>query len=193
MGFFASSAQSNESAWDFTFDSLMHETPVALSDYDNNVLLVVNTASNCGFTGQYEGLEALYQTYKDKGLVVIGVPSNDFGSQEPGSHEEIAKFCKINYGVSFPMTAKYEVSGKNAHPFYKWARKELGFGTAPKWNFHKYLIGRDGKIVDYFNSTTKPQGSKIIKAVEAALDKKAGLAFKDQVDLIENISLYEVL
>ncbi|MCH2037773.1 MAG: glutathione peroxidase [Rickettsiales bacterium] len=174
MGFFVSSAQSNESAWDFTFDSLMHETPVALSDYDNNVLLVVNTASNCGFTGQYEGLEALYQTYKDKGLVVIGVPSNDFGSQEPGSHEEIAKFCKINYGVSFPMTAKYEVSGKNAHPFYKWARKELGFGTAPKWNFHKYLIGRDGKIVDYFNSTTKPQGSKIIKAVEAALDKKAG-------------------
>lgn len=169
MSFFASPVVSKESAMDFSFDALIYKKPITLSSYKDHVILVVNTASNCGFTNQYEGLEAIYQKYKDQGFVVIGVPSNDFGSQEPGTGEEIADFCEMNYGVSFPMTAKYKVKGKDAHPFYKWAKKELGFGTAPKWNFHKYLIGRDGGLIDYFNSPTKPRSSKVIKAIEVAL------------------------
>jgi len=112
----------------------------------------------------------LYEKYKDKGLVIIGVPSNDFGKQEPGSNDEIASFCKLNYGVSFPMAAKEDVVGDNAHPFYKWAYKTLGFGTAPKWNFHKYLIDRQGKLADYFNSTTAPDAPRLIKAIEKLLD-----------------------
>jgi glutathione peroxidase len=133
--------------------------------------LIVNTASKCGFTGQYEGLEKLYTTYKDKGLVVIGVPSNDFGAQEPGTSEEIAKFCKLNYGVSFPMTSKEIVSGDEAHSFYKYASEALGFGTAPKWNFHKYLVNRKGVLVDYFNSTTSPDSASIKTAIESALSE----------------------
>ena len=158
-----------QSIYDFSFDPLRGKTPIMLSDYKGKVLLIVNTASKCGLTGQYEGLETLYQTYKDKGLVVMGVPSNDFANQEPGKNEEIAEFCKLNYGVSFPMTSKYSVKGKNAHPFYKYAKKELGFGTGPKWNFHKYLIDREGKVVDYFQSTTKPDAKRLIKAIEKQL------------------------
>jgi glutathione peroxidase len=172
MGLLTSSAQSKETVTQFSFDSLMAKEPIRFSDYQGKVLLIVNTASKCGFTGQYDGLEKLYQTYKDKGLFVIGVPSNDFGAQEPGTHEEIAQFCKLNFGVSFPMTAKYEVTGKNAHPFYIYAKKELGFGTAPKWNFHKYLINRQGQLVNYFHSTTKPDSTRLIKAIEAALDER---------------------
>ena len=141
-----------------------------LSAYTGKVLLIVNTASQCGFTPQYDGLEKLYQEYKEKGLVVIGVPSNDFGGQEPGSSEEIAQFCKLNFGVSFPMASKEVVSGEKAHPFYIWAKEELGFGTAPKWNFHKYLVGRDGALVDYFNSTTAPDAERLKNAVEKALE-----------------------
>jgi glutathione peroxidase len=133
---------------------------------------VVNTASHCGFTPQYEGLQKLYTTYKDKGLVIIGVPSNDFGQQEPGDAEQIAHFCKRNYGVTFPMAAKEFVSGDQAHPFYLWAKKTFGFGTAPKWNFHKYLINRKGNLVDYFNSTTSPDNDRVKKAVEKALAEK---------------------
>ena len=110
------------SAYDFSFQTLLGHKPLALSNYQGKVLLVVNVASKCGFTPQYEGLEKLYEQYKENGLVIIGVPSNDFGSQEPGLDEEIAEFCKLNYGVSFPMTATETVSGKNAHPFYLWAR-----------------------------------------------------------------------
>ncbi len=142
-----------------------------LANYKGNVLLIVNTASQCGFTRQYEGLQTLYDTYKEKGLVVIGVPSNDFGSQEPGTEQEIVKFCKLNYGVSFPMTAKEIVSGSNAHPFYTWAHSELGFGTAPKWNFHKYLVDRQGKLVDYFHSTTTPDNTRLVNAVKKALNE----------------------
>lgn len=153
----------------FEFQHLLDMTSMPLHDYDGNVLLIVNTASKCGFTDQYEGLEALYQRYKTRGLVVIGVPSNDFGKQEPGSHEEIAEFCQVNYGVTFPITGKVSVSGKEAHPFYLWARETLGFGTAPKWNFHKYLVGRNGELIDYFHSTTKPLSSSLTSAVEKAL------------------------
>lgn len=156
-------------AYDFSFNTLMGKKPLPLSDYRGKVIMIVNTASHCGFTVQYAGLEALYQKYKDRGFVIIGVPSNDFGGQEPGSSEEIASFCKINFGVTFPMASKEVVSGDNAHPFYLWARKELGFGSAPKWNFHKYLIDRKGKIIDFFYSTTKPDSKKIADAIEKLL------------------------
>ena len=117
-----------KNSYEFEFESLNGE-PMPLSAYRGKVLLVVNTASKCGFTGQYKGLEALYQHYKEQGLVVIGVPSNDFGAQEPGTHDEIKQFCQLNYGVTFPMTSKYQVTGNTAHPFYKWAKKELGFAS----------------------------------------------------------------
>ena len=157
------------SAYDYSFRTLVGENPLPLSDYAGKVILVVNTASQCGFTPQYEGLEALYNRFKDQGLVIIGVPSNDFGAQEPGTGAEIAKFCKLNYGVTFPMAAKEVVTGDEAHPFYQWARQTLGFGTGPKWNFHKYLIDRQGRLIDYFNSTTAPDADRLVTAVEKAL------------------------
>ncbi len=158
-------------AYDFTFRSLLEEKPMPLSAYRGKVLLVVNTASQCGFTGQYAGLEKLYKTYAPKGLVILGVPSNDFGEQEPGTNQEIASFCKLNYGVSFPMAAKEKVTGDQAHPFYTWAAETLGFGTRPKWNFHKYLIGRDGHLIDYFASTTAPDATALTLSIESALAK----------------------
>lgn len=165
----AKAEATHKSAYEFSFKTLMGEEPMPLEQFKGKALLIVNTASRCGFTSQYEGLEKLYTTYEEKGLVVIGVPSNDFGEQEPGSSQEIANFCKLNYGVTFPMTSKEVVSGDTAHPFYQWAKKQLGFGTAPKWNFHKYLINRKGELVDYFNSTTSPESDRIKKAIEKAL------------------------
>src|SRR5262249_54993644 len=135
---------SEKTAYDFSFETLAGD-PMPLSQYRGKALLIVNTASKCGFTPQYKGLQALYDKYKGRGLVVIGVPSNDFGAQEPGSAAEIKSFCELNYGVTFPMTSKYAVTGNSAHAFYKWAYEALGFGAAPKWNFHKYLASRDGK------------------------------------------------
>ncbi|WP_137391285.1 glutathione peroxidase [Rhodoligotrophos defluvii] len=165
-----SAAQSapGQTAYDFSFTAI-DGSPMPLSRFKGNVLLVVNTASKCGFVGQYDGLEMLWNAYKDRGLVVIGVPSNDFGGQEPGSREEIADFCRLNYGVSFPLTDKTAVSGDNAHPFYKWAGDEAGLVGRPKWNFHKYLIGSDGRFLDWFATTTDPQSEKLIKTIEAAL------------------------
>jgi len=155
-------------AHDFTFTDIEGE-PLALSQYRGKAVLVVNTASLCGFTPQYEGLQALWDTYSDRGLVVLGVPSNDFGGQEPGSSTEIKDFCATNFQVTFPLAEKEVVSGEGAHPFYKWARAELGVLAAPKWNFHKYLIAPDGRLVDWFSTTTKPGSAKVIKAVEAVL------------------------
>ena len=129
---------SGNTAYDFSFRTLVSQHPISLKNFEGQVILIVNTASYCGFTGQYEGLKNLYNTYKEKGFVVIGVPSNDFAGQEAGSHEEISSFCELNYAVNFPMTSKEVVLGNNAHPFYIWARKTLGFGSVPKWNFHKY-------------------------------------------------------
>jgi glutathione peroxidase len=157
-------------AYDFQFKTLSEQATIKLSDYKGKVILIVNTASKCGFTPQYAALEKLYKTYKDRGLVILGVPSNDFGQQEPGTNQEIAHFCQINYGVTFPMTAKVDVIGKTAHPFFVWARETLGFGSAPKWNFYKYLVDRQGKLIDYYTSVTKPDSEKFIKAVEAALN-----------------------
>jgi glutathione peroxidase len=163
----------HDNAYDYSFHTLVGDKELPLDMFRGKVVMVVNTASKCGFTPQYARLEKLYEDYKDKGFVILGVPSNDFGSQEPGAAEEIANFCQVNYGVSFPMAAKEVVSGKQAHPFYLWAKQKLGFGTAPKWNFHKYVINRKGELVDYFYSTTSPDASRLVKVVEKALKEEA--------------------
>ena len=140
-----------------------------LSAYAGKVALVVNTASECGFTPQLEGLEQLYREYGDQGLVVLGFPCNQFGGQEPGDAEQIGQFCQRNYGVSFPMFDKVEVNGDGAHPVWKWLRSEKGglLGSAIKWNFTKFLVGRDGQVVKRYGSTTKP--ADIAKDIEKAL------------------------
>lgn len=165
----ASAESTTNNAYDFSFHTLVGHNPLPLASFRGKVLIIVNTASKCGFTPQYASLTKLYEQYKDKGLVILGVPSNDFASQEPGTDQEIVNFCQVNYGVSFPMTSKEIVSGKNAHPFYLWARQKLGFGTAPKWNFHKYLINRKGDLIDYFYTTTSPDAPRFVKAIEKAL------------------------
>jgi glutathione peroxidase len=165
----SSATEAPENVYGFTFHALTGHDDIPLEQFRGKVILIVNTASQCGFTGQYEGLEKLYQAYADRGLVVLGVPSNDFGQQEPGTSTEIANFCKINYGVSFPMASKEVVTGDNAHPFYQWARTQKGYLASPKWNFHKYLINRQGVLVDYFHSTTKPDDKKMIAAIEQLL------------------------
>jgi len=159
------------SAYDFSFLTLNSKKPLPITQFKGKVILVVNTASKCGFTSQYRGLETLYQTYKDKGLVVIGVPSNDFGSQEPGTSEDIGTFCEINYGVTFPLTEKEKVVGKEAHPFYKWTKEKLGMTSVPRWNFHKILINKNGEAVDSFFSTTGPESTALIKAIEKELQQ----------------------
>jgi glutathione peroxidase len=155
------------SAFDFDFTAIDGK-PMPLDIYLGKVLLVVNVASHCGLTPQYEGLEALSMQYRDQGLIVIGVPANDFGAQEPGTEVEILTFCTTNFGVDFPMTSKEPVVGPSAHPFYKWAVEELGADAAPKWNFHKYLVGRDGKLTS-FGSRTPPDAPELTGAIEAAL------------------------
>ena len=141
------------------------------SEYRGQVLLVVNTASKCGYTPQYEALEAMHARYKDRGFAVLGFPSNDFLGQEPGSEKQIQEFCTLTYGVKFPMFQKVHVSGDEATPFYKALAESTG--EAPKWNFHKYLIGRDGKVVASFGSRTKPDAPEVTAAIEAALRKPA--------------------
>ena len=150
-----------------TFKRLQDDAPQDMCQYAGKVVLVVNTASYCGFTNQYEGLEALYAKYGSKGLVVLGFPSNDFGQQEPGSSKEIADFCYNTYGVKFPMFAKSVVSGKEPNPLFANLIKITG--KAPAWNFHKYLIGRDGKVVDNFGSKVTPGDKTLVGAVEKAL------------------------
>ena len=155
-------------AYDFSFRTI-DGAPMPLADYRGKVLLVVNTASYCGLTPQYEGLEALYARYREQGLVVIGVPANDFGKQEPGTEQEIKTFCTTRFSVDFPLASKEQVIGGEAHPFYKWAVAELGEDAAPKWNFHKYLIGKDGRIAGVFGSRTVPDAPDLVQAVETAL------------------------
>tara|TARA_B100000029_G_C17237460_1_gene837739 strand:- start:86 stop:658 length:573 start_codon:yes stop_codon:yes gene_type:complete len=143
---------------------------INLDIYKNKVILLVNVASNCGFTKQYADLQELWELYKDKGLIVLGVPSNQFGSQEPGTNEQIKKFCKVNFNISFPMTEKFDVKGDNAHIIYKWSKANYGNSAVPKWNFHKILIGKDGKIIDTYSSFTKPMSKKIINKIKKALN-----------------------
>jgi glutathione peroxidase len=162
-------AMSPVTAYAFSFPGLEGE-PVRLSAYAGNPLLVVNTASLCGYTPQYTGLEQLFRKFHGRGLTVIGVPSNDFGEQEPGGPAEIAATAKAEYGVTFPLTAKAEVKGANANAFYKWAATERPADT-PKWNFHKYLVGRDGHIAAVFASAVEPMDPKVIEAVERELSR----------------------
>lgn len=160
-----------QSVHDFTATSLDGKT-IALADYQGKVLLIVNVASKCGFTGQYEGLQKLYEKYQNQGLVILGFPANDFLGQEPGTNDEIQQFCTLNYGVTFPMFAKISVKGKDMHPLYAYLTSEEtnpGFGGAISWNFNKFLIGRDGKVLARFGTRTKPEDKKLVEAVEQAL------------------------
>ncbi len=140
-----------------------------LSIYKNKTVLLVNVASNCGFTKQYSDLQELYDRYKDKGFLVLGVPSNQFGGQEPGTNNEIKDFCETNFNITFPMTSKYDVKGKNAHPIFIWAKENFGKSAIPKWNFHKILINKNGKIENTFSSFTKPMSEKLISNIEEIL------------------------
>jgi glutathione peroxidase len=159
------------SAHDFSFTSIDGK-PLELSQFAGGPVLVVNTASQCGKTPQYQGLQTLWEQYRDRGFTVLGVPSNDFGSQEPGTEAEIKNFCESNYKVDFPMTSKNVVLGPDAHPFYRWVSDEGGEDAAPKWNFHKYLIDADGKLKGSFGSSTTPEDPDLIAAIEAELPKK---------------------
>ena len=155
-------------AYDFSFRSI-DGGAMPLANFRGKALLVVNVASQCGLTPQYAGLETLWKANRDKGLVILGVPANDFGSQEPGTENEIKTFCETRFAVDFPMTAKEHVIGADAHPLYKWVATELGDAAAPKWNFHKYLFGRDGTIAGTFGSRTAPDAPEIAAAIKDAL------------------------
>ena len=156
------------SAHDYSFDAIAGG-PLPLTTFKDKVVLVVNTASKCGLTPQYTGLEQLYSDYKDKGLVVLGVPCNQFMGQEPGTEAEIETFCSTTFGIDFPMTAKVDVKEAGAHPFYKWAAEQLGEPAVPVWNFHKILIGRHGEALQAFGPRTEPQDAGLVAAIEGAL------------------------
>ena len=158
------SANYSKLVYDFEFNGI-DGNKIELSNFKNKVLVVVNVASRCGYTPQYEGLQMVWSNYKNKNLVVIGVPTNNF-KQEPGNNKEIKDFCETNFGINFPMTEKTNVIGKDAHPFYKWAKKNHGIGAIPKWNFHKIVIGKNGKVVDTFASFTKPTSGKFLNLIE---------------------------
>ena len=165
---FAQAAMSRMTAYGFSFSSLKGGD-IRLADYAGKPLLVVNTASLCGFTPQYAGLEEVWAKFKDRGFVVIGVPSNDFGAQEPGGASDIAHTAEQTYHVSFPIAAKTSVKGPNAHPFYKWAASERP-ADIPGWNFHKYLVGRDGHIAEAFSSRVEPTDTRVVTAIARALN-----------------------
>jgi len=154
--------------FDLNIKGLNNET-INLSKFKGKTILLVNVASKCGFTKQYTGLQTLYDNYKDKDFLVIGVPSNQFGGQEPGSNKEIKDFCETNFNITFPITDKVDVKGKNAHTVYKWAKENHGNSTVPKWNFHKILINKEGKIQDTFNSFITPLSDKITQQIELVL------------------------
>jgi len=162
----ATSAAENAHAFDFVS---IEGDPLPMASFAGKAVLVVNTASHCGFTNQYAALQEIWRQYRDKGLVVLGVPSNDFGSQEPGSETEIKTFCEVNYGIDFPMTSKVRVKGAAAHPFYRWAASQFGPQAKPRWNFHKYLIAPDGQLVDWFSTVTGPSSARVLNAVERVL------------------------
>lgn len=155
-------------AYQFEFAGLY--TPrVPLTAFAGEVVLVVNTASKCGFTPQYEGLQQIYSEYRDQGFEILGVPANNFAGQEPGTSEEIQEFCELNYGVTFPMAARTDVIGEGRHPFYAWAEAQLGESAVPQWNFHKLLIGRDGRLIRAFPTRTEPTAQEVRDAIAAAL------------------------
>lgn len=156
------------SAHDYSFDAIAGG-PLPLTSFKDKVVLVVNVASKCGLTPQYDGLEKLYTEYKDQGLVVLGVPCNQFMGQEPGSEDEIQTFCRTTYGIDFPMTAKVDVKEGGRHPFYAWAEGELGEPAVPVWNFHKILVGKNGEALEAFGPRTDPHDDGLVSAIKAAL------------------------
>jgi len=156
-----------DSVYEFTVDTIDGK-PQSLSIYKGQVLLIVNTASKCGFTKQYAGLQSLYEKYKDRGLVVLGFPANNFGGQEPGTNEEIQQFCSLKFNVTFPMFAKISVKGGDTHPLYAWLTAHPN-GAAVSWNFNKFLIGRDGNAIAHFGSRTAPESEELNAAIEKAL------------------------
>jgi glutathione peroxidase len=163
-------AMSRITAYAFTFTGLKGDD-IRLADHAGKPILVVNTASLCGYTPQYIGLQQLWSRFRDRGLLVVGVPSNDFGSQEPGDVPEISATAEKQYGVTFPIAAKVDVRGTNPHPFYRWAAAERPLDT-PRWNFHKYLIGRDGRIAAVFASNVEPTDPRVVNAVAKELPKE---------------------
>ena len=158
-------------AYDFSFNDI-DGSKLNLSEFQNKVIIVVNVASQCGFTSQYEDMQKIWDSYQKKGIVMIGVPSNDFGNQEPGTNTEIKNFCEAKFGITFPITEKVIVKGDDAHPFYKWARENHGKAAIPKWNFHKIIIDKNGKIYDTFASITNPTSKKFVKTIEKVIDLK---------------------
>ena len=169
MFFFKNSATANYEKifYDFSIESITGET-INFKDYKNKAVLVVNTASYCGFTKQYNELQELWDLYKSKGLIILGVPSNSF-NQEKKSNTEVKEFCEVNFNINFPLTTITEVKGVNAHEIFLWAKENHGKSAVPKWNFHKILINKDGKVEDTFTSFTKPMSEKITKAIEKIL------------------------
>ena len=165
---FMSNADASEKVFhDFTIESISGET-INLSDYKSKVVLLVNTASKCGFTPQYSGLQKIYERYKNDGLVVLGVPTNDF-NQELSKESDVKEFCEIRFGVEFPMSSIQPIRGENAHPIYKWIQANVSVIGQPRWNFHKYLIGKDGKIINWFSSMTSPTSEGLVNQIETAL------------------------
>ena len=169
MFFFKTSATANyeKKIYDFNIESITGEI-IDFKDYKNKVILVVNTASYCGFTKQYDELQELWDLYKEKGLVVLGVPSNSF-NQEKNNNADVKEFCEVNFNINFPLTTITEVKGKNAHPIYIWATDNFGKSAVPKWNFHKILINKEGKIQKTYSSFTNPMSNKIIDEIEKIL------------------------
>ena len=169
MFFFKNQAMSNYDKifFDFKMESISGEI-IDFNEYKNKVILIVNTASYCGFTGQYQELQNLWDLYKSKGLIVLGVPSNSF-NQEKSNNSEVKEFCEVNFNINFPLTSITEVKGDNAHELFKWAKDNYGKSAIPKWNFYKILINKNGKIEDTFSSLTKPMSNKIINKIEKLL------------------------
>ena len=169
MFFFKSSAMADYDKlfFDLNIESISGEV-INFAEYKNKVVLIVNTASFCGFTNQYEDLQKLWDTYKSKGLIILGVPSNSF-NQEKDNNSEVKEFCEVNFNINFPLTSITEVKGENAHELFKWAHRNHGKSAIPKWNFHKILINKEGKVEDTFNSFTKPSSKKIIDKIESIL------------------------
>ena len=155
-------------AYDFEFKDL-DGSAFNLSKFKGKVIIVVNVASQCGFTNQYEDMQKIWEKYQEKDFVIVGVPSNDFGQQEPGSNKEIKNFCEAKFGISFPMTEKVSVKGNEAHPFYLWAKRNYGDSAVPKWNFHKIIINKEGKIEKTFSSMTNPSSNKFKEIIEKLL------------------------
>tara|TARA_Y100000590_G_scaffold166758_1_gene190960 strand:+ start:4499 stop:5053 length:555 start_codon:yes stop_codon:yes gene_type:complete len=163
------SANYEKLAYDFKFNDL-DGSSLNLLEFKDKVIIVVNVASQCGFTKQYEDMQNIWEKYQARGVIMLGIPSNDFGNQEPGTSKDIKNFCEAKFGITFPMTEKVSVKGENAHPFYKWAKDNHGNSAVPKWNFHKIIIGKNGKIYETFSSITNPNSKRFIKAIEKALD-----------------------